>query len=51
MPISVYVVEQDVYDKWMAALQAKDKKGATEILKAAETARLQALKPVAQLSN
>jgi cytochrome c oxidase subunit 2 len=51
MPISVHVVEQDIYDKWMAALQAKDKKGAAEILKAEEAARLQASKPVAQLSN
>jgi cytochrome c oxidase subunit II len=51
MPIAVHVVEQDVYDKWMAALQAKDRKGAAEILKTAEAARLQANKPVAQLSN
>ncbi|MCX8489390.1 MAG: hypothetical protein ORN22_09825, partial [Opitutales bacterium] len=34
MPIVVHVVEQEVYDKWMAALQAKDKKGAGAILKA-----------------
>lgn len=51
MPIVVHVVEQEVYDKWMAALQAKDKKGAAEILKATEAARKQALKPVAQIAN
>jgi cytochrome c oxidase subunit II len=34
MPITVRVVEQPVYDAWMAALQAKDKKKAQEILKA-----------------
>lgn len=34
MPIVIYVVEQPVYDAWMAALQAKDKKKAGEILKA-----------------
>lgn len=34
MPIVVRVVEQPVYDAWMAALQAKDKKKANEILKA-----------------
>ncbi len=38
MPITVRVVEQPVYDAWMAALQAKDKKKAAEILKA-EAAR------------
>jgi cytochrome c oxidase subunit II len=38
MPIVVRVVEQGVYDAWMAALQAKDKKKAAEILKA-EAAR------------
>lgn len=51
MPISVHVVEQAVYDKWMAALQAKDKKGAAQILKDEEAARTQAAKPVAQLAN
>lgn len=51
MPISVHVVEQPVYDKWMAALQAKDKKGAAQILKDDEAARRQATKPVAQLAN
>lgn len=50
MPIEVHVVEQEIYDKWMAALQAKDKKGAAQILKDAEAARLQAIKPVAQLN-
>ena len=34
MPIVVRVVEQPVYDAWMAALQAKDKKKAQGILKA-----------------
>lgn len=34
MPIVVRVVEQPVYDAWMAALQAKDRKKANEILKA-----------------
>ena len=34
MPIAVRVVEQPVYDAWMAALQAKDRKKANEILKA-----------------
>lgn len=34
MPITVRVVEQPVYDAWMAALKAKDKKKAQEILKA-----------------
>ncbi len=38
MPIVVRVVEQGVYDAWMAALLAKDKKKAAEILKA-EAAR------------
>ena len=51
MPISVHVVEQAVYDKWMAALQAKDKKGAAQILKDEEAARTPAAKPVAQLAN
>jgi cytochrome c oxidase subunit II len=39
MPIVVHVVEQGVYDKWMAALLAKDKKGAGAILKADAEAR------------
>jgi len=34
MPIAVRVVEKPVFDAWMAALQAKDKKKANEILKA-----------------
>ena len=34
MPIVIRVVEQPVYDAWMAALQAKDKKKAAAILKA-----------------
>lgn len=49
MPIAVHVVEQDVYDKWMAALQAKDKKGAAQILKADAEAR--ANRSVAALSK
>lgn len=49
MPIAVHVVEQDVYDKWMAALQAKDKKGAAQILKADASARTN--KSVAALSK
>jgi cytochrome c oxidase subunit II len=49
MPISVHVVEQAVYDKWMAALQAKDKKGAGAILKA--DAEAHAAKSVAQVQN
>lgn len=34
MPIVVRVVKPEVYDNWMAALKAKDKKKAAEILKA-----------------
>ena len=34
MPIVVRVVEQPVYDSWMAALQAKDRKKAQQILNA-----------------
>jgi cytochrome c oxidase subunit II len=49
MPITIHVVEQAVYDKWMAALQAKDKKGAGAILKA--DAEAQAAKSVAQVQN
>lgn len=49
MPIVVQVVEQDVYDKWMAALQAKDKKGAAAILKA--DAEAQRSKSVAALNK
>ena len=49
MPIVIHVVEQPVYDKWMAALQAKDKKGAGAILKA--DAEAQAAKSVAQVQN
>ncbi|MFN0218764.1 MAG: cytochrome c oxidase subunit II [Hyphomicrobium sp.] len=33
MPITVRVVEQPVYDAWVAAMQAKDRKKAKEILK------------------
>jgi cytochrome c oxidase subunit II len=50
MPIEVHVVEQAVYDNWMAALQAKDKKKAGEILKA-EAVRTQGSQSVAQVSN
>jgi len=35
MPIAVRVVKPEVYDNWMAALKAKDKAKAAEILKAA----------------
>jgi cytochrome c oxidase subunit 2 len=35
MPIAVRVVKPDVYEAWMGALKAKDKKKAAEILKAA----------------
>ena len=49
MPIVVHVVEQPVYDKWMAALQAKDKKGAGAILKA--DAEAHATKAVAQVQK
>ncbi len=35
MPITVRVVEQPVYDGWVAALKAKDRKKAKEILKSA----------------
>lgn len=51
MPITVHVVEQDVYDKWMGLLQAKDKKGAAALLKVAEAAREQTNQSVAQLKN
>ena len=34
MPIVIRVVSQETYDGWMAALKAKDKKKANEILKA-----------------
>lgn len=34
MPITVRVLDQNVYDSWMGALKAKDKKKAAEILKA-----------------
>jgi cytochrome c oxidase subunit II len=49
MPIVIHVVEQPVYDKWMAALQAKDKKGAGAILKA--DAEAHETKSVAQVQN
>ncbi|MGL4397231.1 MAG: cytochrome c oxidase subunit II [Hyphomicrobium sp.] len=47
MPIVVRVVEQQVYDAWMGALKAKDKKKAAEILKA-DAALQDANKSVAQ---
>jgi cytochrome c oxidase subunit 2 len=34
MPIVVRVVDQPVYDAWMTALEAKDRKKAQEILDA-----------------
>jgi cytochrome c oxidase subunit 2 len=49
MPIVVRVVEQPVYDSWMAALQAKDKKKAAEILKA--DAEAHETKTLAQSQN
>ncbi len=49
MPIVVHVVDQPVYDSWMAALQAKDKKKASEILKA--DAAAQEAKTVAQVQK
>jgi cytochrome c oxidase subunit II len=49
MPIVVYVVEQPVYDSWMGALQAKDKKKAGEILKADAAAH--EVKSLAQVQN
>ena len=39
MPIVVRVVEQPVYDAWMAALKAKDKKKAQQILNADAASR------------
>ena len=39
MPIAVRVVKPEVYDQWMAALKAKDKKKAAEILSAAAEAQ------------
>jgi cytochrome c oxidase subunit 2 len=47
MPIVVRVVEQPVYDAWMAALKAKDKKKAQQILDA-DTASQVVLQSVAQ---
>jgi cytochrome c oxidase subunit 2 len=47
MPIVIRVVEQPVYDAWMAALQAKDKKKAQQILNA-DTASQVELQSVAQ---
>lgn len=47
MPISVRVLPQEKYDAWMAALQAKDKKKANEILKTEDTSG-QTTKSVAQ---
>lgn len=49
MPIVVHVVEQDVYDKWMAAVQAKDMKGAGAILKA--DAEMHEAKSVAEVQK
>lgn len=49
MPIAVRVVEQPVYDSWMAALQAKDKKKAAEILKAEADRQRAAQAAVAQV--
>lgn len=46
MPIAVRVVEQPVYDSWVAAMQAKDRKKAQEILKA-EADRMGATNAVA----
>ena len=50
MPIVIRVVEPAVYDAWMAALVAKDKKKAAEILKA-DAARQTDDKSVAQVAN
>ena len=47
MPIVVQVVEKPVYESWMAALQAKDKKKAAAILKA-EAERVQGNQAVAE---
>ena len=46
MPIVIRVLPQEKYDAWMAALKAKDKKKANEILKAEDTGA--ASKAVAQ---
>jgi cytochrome c oxidase subunit 2 len=48
MPIVIRVVEQPVYDAWMAALQAKDKKKAQQILNA-DTASQVDFQSVAQV--
>ena len=50
MPIVIRVVEPAVYDAWMAALVAKDKKKAAEILKA-DAAHQTDNKSVAQVAN
>lgn len=50
MPIAVQVVEQPLYDQWMAALQAKDKKKAAQLLRD-EALRVQGAAPVAQLQQ
>ena len=50
MPIVVQVVEKPVYEAWMAALQAKDKKKAAEILKA-EADRERGNQAVAQVQK
>ncbi|PPC99369.1 MAG: cytochrome c oxidase subunit II [Hyphomicrobium sp.] len=50
MPITVRVVEQAVYDQWVAALTAKDRKKANEILKA-DAERSKANPAVAQVET
>ena len=50
MPITVRVLKQDVYDAWMAALKAKDKKKAAEILKA-DAASADAVQNLASLTG
>lgn len=48
MPIAVRVVEQPVYDAWMAALKAKDRKKAQQILDADTASRVVIQQSVAQ---
>lgn len=48
MPITVRVLKQDVYDAWMGALKAKDKKKAAEIL-SSDAATADGSKNVAEL--
>lgn len=50
MPITVRVVDQAVYDSWIEALKAKDRKKANEILKADAEAE-KAKQNVAQVAN